>query len=53
MDKIKTVFKYIIWIVLFYIFSNILIRIGLNKINEEGKDETTQTNNLVSTVNFE
>lgn len=30
MDRIKTFGKYIIWIILFYIFSNILIFIGLN-----------------------
>ena len=30
MSRLKTFLKYVIWIVLFYIFSNILIFVGLN-----------------------
>ena len=44
MDKIKSYFKYIIWIVLFFIFSEFLINVGLNSNYRdiERKDNVTQ-----------
>ena len=44
MDKIKSYFKYIIWIVLFFIFSEFLINVGLNSNYRdiERKDNVSQ-----------
>lgn len=44
MDRMKTFLKYILWIVVFFIFSNFLINVGLNSNYRdiERKDETSQ-----------
>ena len=44
MDRLKTFLKYVIWIVLFFIFSEFLINVGLNSSYKDIKrrDETAQ-----------
>ena len=44
MDRMKTFFKYALWVVLFFIFSEFLINVGLNSSykNMERKDNTSQ-----------
>lgn len=44
MDRMKTFFKYVLWVVLFFIFSEFLINVGLNSSYKkmERKDNTSQ-----------
>ena len=46
MDRVKTLFKYALWLVLFIIFSNFLINVGLNSTYKsiERKDNVEQVN---------
>lgn len=44
MDRVKTLLKYALWVILFFIFSEILINIGLNSSYKkmERRDEISQ-----------
>lgn len=44
MDRMKTFFKYTIWLILFFLFSNFIISVGLNSSykNINRKDSTPQ-----------
>ncbi len=44
MNKVKKLAKYVIWLILFYIFSDIMINIGLNTVykNIENKSKLSQ-----------
>ena len=46
MDRVKTLFKYALWLVLFIIFSEFLINVGLNSTYKsiERKDNVEQVN---------
>ena len=46
MKRVKTLFKYVLWLVLFFIFSEIMINIGLNTIynNIDAKSNLSQVN---------
>ena len=46
MDRMKTFFKYALWVILFFIFSEIIINVGLNSSykNMECKNNIEQVN---------
>ena len=46
MDRLKTLFMYASWVILFFIFSNFLINVGLNATYKpiERRDNVSQVN---------
>lgn len=54
MNNIKRYFKYLIWIILFYVFSNVLIYFGIknrynNRKQNEIENNTTTANEIADT----
>lgn len=54
MDRVKTLFKYALWLIAFFIFSNFLIEVCLNSTYEkiERKDENIQVEIYQADANY-
>lgn len=49
MKRMKTFLIYAILIVLFYLYTNLMIKIGLSRMNNNTNQETTVNNSVEST----